>query len=136
MRMLHKLLPRIQTTRRHWPIRRLLFAICLASSGCVTSPPDVMGCANEVTRGYCRTFMTHKTIIIDNDKNLYVSPQTGKKYTWAQLVQISVIFPPNEWAVTKSWFDNFCHQSGNCQQGVGDWQTVVNDLSIHVGATK
>lgn len=76
--------------------------------------------------------MTHETIIIDNDKNLYTSPQTGKKYTWSQLVQIAVIIPPSEWAKTKSFFDEYCHQTGNCQQGIGDWQSVVTDLNSHV----
>lgn len=116
------------------PNKKQLLIIFLMLSSCTTTPPDTMGCANEVTRGYCRTFMTHQTVIIDNDKNLYVSPQTGKKYTWSQLVQLSVILPPNEWAKTKSWFENFCHQTNNCTEGVGDWQSVVNDIGAHLGS--
>ena len=112
--------------------KKLLFVISLASiSACVTNPPDPLGCANEINRVYCRTFMSHKTVIIDNDKNPYVSPATGKKYTWAQLVQLSVIIPPDQWALTKSWFDNYCHQSGKCD-GIGDWNTVITDLGQHL----
>lgn len=77
--------------------------------------------------------MTHKTVIIDNDKSPYVSPQTGKKYLWRELVQISVIMPPDEWAKTKSWFDQYCHETNNCTTGIGDWNSVVTDLSTHVG---
>lgn len=135
MKTLRKLLLKILTTFKRLLTKNLPLGICSVSllSGCVTSPPDLTACANEITRGYCRTFMTHKTIIIDNDKNPYISPQTGKKYLWRELVQIAVIFPPNEWAVAKSWWDNYCHQTNNCTAGIGDWQSVVNDLGSHVG---
>lgn len=122
----------------------------LALSGCqlasiIGTPPDQEVCANLGDHGYCRFSISHKSYFVDDgtghmykdlDKKmkkaqLYTDPKTGKKFTWAQLVQISVIVPPYSFAKSKAWADNVCHQT-NCSNGVGSWSDVLSDVDAHL----
>lgn len=129
-------------------------AIGIALSSCqmasiIGTPPDVESCANLGDHGYCRFSISHRSYFVDDGTGhkytdidrtektaqQYTDPQTGKKYKWADLVQVSVVVPPASFAKFKSWADNVCHQV-DCDNGVGSWSDVVTDIDRHRARSK
>lgn len=127
-----------------WVLLPLLLSACQMAS-IIGTPPDEEFCANLGDHGYCRFVISHKSYFVDDGTGhvykdldgkmkkaqLYTDPTTGKKFTWAQLVQVSVIGPPYSFAKFKAWGDNVCHQV-NCSNGVGSWSDVISDLGAHL----
>lgn len=103
----------------------LLIALWTLTSACQT-PPDFKACANLGDEGYCRSYISKEKQVIDNGKNLYLS-NTGRKLKWSEVLATSVIMPQDQFVKVKTFFDNYCHQH-SCPTGVGDWQSMANDL--------
>lgn len=111
-------------------LNKMLLMLCGALVSCVGAPPDFLGCANMVTEGYCRTYVSKKKIIVDNDKNLYKS-QSGKTLKWDEVAATSVLIPADQFVYLKNFFDNYCHQN-QCPNGLGDWSSFASDLQNHL----
>jgi hypothetical protein len=47
------------------------------------------------------------------------------------------VFPGQEaWVPLKQYIENSCHQSNQCNDGVGDWNSTVNAMDAHVQKIK
>lgn len=102
----------------------------LLLSACV-SAPDVEVCTNlSATVGWCTKTISGGSVMVDS-KNQKLNGQL-----WPDVVNSSVIVPATSWVVIKQFIENTCHQSGNCQNGVGSWQTTVDNIDTHVTLMK
>lgn len=92
--------------------------------------PDFTACANLGDTGYCRTFVTHEKIIID-DSHPY-TPKHGEPMTWFEVQRSGVLIPTDQFVELQKWFDNYCHRNqGKCAGDMGKWKAVVDDLAEH-----
>ena len=94
---------------------------------CVTVP-NFLACANLGNSGYCRTFVSHDTVNIDNGSNPY---NDGTNIlTWEEVERTGITIPTDQFVLLKDFFDNYCHQnSSNCTGGIGTWNVIVSDLN-------
>lgn len=118
--------------RKKLSVMRLTLFLALAS--CISAPPDFMGCANLGDEGYCKTYVSKKKSVIDNDKNLYKS-SSGKSLKWSEVIATSVLVPADQFVKVKNFFDVFCHEN-QCPEGIGDWNGFATDLGNHIKAGK
>jgi hypothetical protein len=113
----------------------MLLIVLWMASACTTNgkkPPDFVACTNLGDVGYCRTYETKKKFVIDS-KHPYTSTLTGNAYSWADMVQNSILIPADWFVEMKNYFDDICHANqALCNKNVGDWQGLANDLIAHI----
>lgn len=94
----------------------LIFALSLSLQISCASVPDVPVCTEiHMSKGFCTHTISNKEEFIEGD-------------AWWNIRYKMILLPPDSWAKIKAFVIKTCKKTGQCDNGIADWERTVNTI--------